>query len=343
MHRRADGTVAESFTIQLGFIRTANGLFDGTSAEYTLQVGHDDSGMAEKVLESLVCQGEWLAASFLDSKEEISGAALDLTRRSSAGLNELWLNTVIGLDPATKDLQDLVRYAHYYDVNSEVLREPDLSMKETRRDFLGEAGEHLGYVLGRLAREFPEVKEMIDDYISAMVPGARGVDQKRQGDYSEVAGRFAVEQPKTGEAAVKIFGRSSLSKGTLRLAGILAAVNQRGVQQELIKFMTIEEPEKALHAPKLGILFEALEAASHMTQVLVTTQSPDLLDNKEARPEHLVAVENIDGETVIGALSAVDRGLYEDGTLSMTDLLRHGISPPVEHPHESDQSTSEQA
>jgi predicted ATPase len=320
LHRSGD-QVAESFQIELTFRRFHLGVSDGTAARYSITVGRDQSGRPTLYEELMDASGDWEGVAF-----------------GFSGRDFLVFGQPLGPGPHlhgylenadAPDLNDAVSCAHFYDLDSEILRETDLSLPQERGDALGEHGEHLGHVLGRLAEDYPEVKAEIDDYLSIMIPNALGVDQKRQGDYSEVEGRFRVEGSGGDEPAVEVFRSTSLSEGTLRLAGILAVLNQWCVQQGHIKFLAIEEPEKALHPPKLGVLFEVLDSSSHMAQVLVTTQSPDLLDNKAAKPEHILAVENVDGETVIAPLNEVTLELHRDKVATLTDLMRMGVMGPV--------------
>jgi predicted ATPase len=49
--------------------------------------------------------------------------------------------------------------------------------------------------------------------------------------------------------------------------------------------VAVEEPETALHPAGVSALYEALDAAAAHTQVIVTSQSPDLLDSEYAGPD----------------------------------------------------------
>ncbi|MCP4661868.1 MAG: ATP-binding protein [bacterium] len=77
---------------------------------------------------------------------------------------------------------------------------------------------------------------------------------------------------------------SNISNGTLRALALLVAVLQpasnHGGTGSLIG---IEEPEKAIHPAAVAALGDAFLDASQATQVMVSTHSPDFLDN-EAHP-----------------------------------------------------------
>ncbi|MEU1877223.1 AAA family ATPase [Streptosporangium sp. NPDC020072] len=75
-----------------------------------------------------------------------------------------------------------------------------------------------------------------------------------------------------------------------------------------------EEPETALHPAAAGALFDALTEASEFVQVVITTQSAELLDRDGIDPAsvRVVAMEN--GATVVGEIDGVSRALLEEGT-----------------------------
>ena len=67
---------------------------------------------------------------------------------------------------------------------------------------------------------------------------------------------------------------------------------------------------------------EALTKASATTQVVVTSHSPDLLDDRSIQPEHILAVVSEGGETRIGPLDAASISVMRDHLFSAGELLR---------------------
>lgn len=231
-----------------------------------------------------------------------------------------------------KEISDLLASMRFYDLHTPTLRSLDQTPRAQRGSRLGSQGEHLGHVLGLLKAEHPLVKDNIDAFLAGMVQNAEGIDQLESGRdarYSEVEGRFIVAGDRFNDPQVRVFGRDSLSEGTLRLAGILVALFQPGVLNGSIPFVGLEEPEKALHPPTLGGLYEALDSASTLTQVMVTTQSADLLNNEFALPSHLVAVKNVQGRTVVGPVKESVLALIEDGTMTLAELVRDDFARPA--------------
>jgi predicted ATPase len=169
---------------------------------------------------------------------------------------------------------------------------------------LGRSGERLGDVLRVLAEGFPAAKQRIDDYLAAIVPGALGIDHLSVADYSTVQLRMADDA--TGR--VVRFDADAMSDGTLRAAGLLAALFQPDSLVGYETLICVDEPELGLHPAAAGMLFDALTEASQHVQVVVATQSGDLLDRKDFDVSWSRIVEMQDGLT---AISEVDDGVRE--------------------------------
>jgi predicted ATPase len=94
--------------------------------------------------------------------------------------------------------------------------------------------------------------------------------------------------------------------------------------------IAFEEPETALHPGALGVLLEAIQEASQFTQVIVTSQSSDLLDNADITADSLVAAEMRDGATVLGSVDSASREVLRDRLFTPGELMRSSrIEPQV--------------
>lgn len=78
----------------------------------------------------------------------------------------------------------------------------------------------------------------------------------------------------------------------------------------------------ALHPAAAGVLLDALEEASDRTQVLVTSHSPDLLDDKRLDGDNVPAVTSQGGVTRIGPLDEVGRETLQGQLYTVGELLR---------------------
>ncbi len=85
-----------------------------------------------------------------------------------------------------------------------------------------------------------------------------------------------------------------MSDGTLRAVGILVALFQYHGGASEVPLVGIEEPDAALHPGAAGVLLDALREASVRTQVVVTSHSPDLLDDPSIDAESILAVALVD-------------------------------------------------
>jgi predicted ATPase len=112
------------------------------------------------------------------------------------------------------------------------------------------------------------------------------------------------------------------SDGTLRVAGILTALLQRPAPSLIV----IEEPELAVHPGALKLLVDELRAAAARTQVIITTQSSDLVDLLSV--DELRVVSSTRAGASVLALSERQRAIVEEGLFSLGELHRsEGLEP----------------
>jgi predicted ATPase len=88
-----------------------------------------------------------------------------------------------------------------------------------------------------------------------------------------------------------------LSDGTLRFICLTTAL----LQPEPPSLIIIDEPELGLHPYAIEILAELIEATSKKTQLIVSTQSPSLVDYFE--PEDIIIVNRNKGASVFKRLN----------------------------------------
>jgi len=114
-----------------------------------------------------------------------------------------------------------------------------------------------------------------------------------------------------------------MSDGTLRALGVLVAIFQN-LRNETVSpnLIGLEEPEMALHPAASAVLLGALREASANSQILVTSHSPDLLDNGDIPPESIFAVDNVDGITRIGPIDSASKQMLRDKLFTPGELLR---------------------
>lgn len=223
--------------------------------------------------------------------------------------------------PNLGPLFGLLQGMQFYNLDASTLRQP-----QARNDgaVLGGHGEHLPDVLGELGTNHPAVKQRFDDYLAAVVPGVEGLDRQHVGTYVAVKMR-----QRTGRNGAEVtFGPDAMSDGTIRAAGILAALCQPWVLNGRVSLVGIEEPELALHPSAAGVLFDALTEASERVQVIASSQSADLLDRDDIDPAVVRAVTSQDGQTVIGELDDASRLILKEKRFTLGELMRgNQLSP----------------
>ena len=208
-----------------------------------------------------------------------------------------------------------LREMRLYNFEPEIMRRPQ---PPTAGAVLGRAGQHLGDVLGALSTGNRSYKQRIDAYLRAVVPGVSSIEEYHAGQYVTVA-----LEATTGSGGGEVeFGPASMSDGTIRAAGVLAALFQPWVLERRIRLVGIEEPESALHPAAAGVLFDALTEASGHVQVLATSQSADLLDRDDLDVSAIRPVTMTDGLTLIGEVDDASRENAEKKLYTLGELMR---------------------
>ena len=127
------------------------------------------------------------------------------------------------------------------------------------------------------------------------------------------------------------FLAQNMSDGTLRALGILTALFQRNNDYSPT-LVAIEEPETALHPAASTALREALFEAAKKTQIIVTSHSPDLLDDTNISPNQILTVTSKGGETYIAPLDQASREMIRKHLFSAGELLRlNQLAPDSEY------------
>ncbi len=187
-------------------------------------------------------------------------------------------------------------------------------------------GSNCASVLLRLAREQPQALERIAAYLQAIVPSLERVQGAAVRDYDVL--EFI--QVNAGQTQGQPFGPMSMSDGTLHALAVLTALFQAGFSEDrAVTVIGIEEPETALHPAATAVLRDAFADTAELSQVIVTTQSPDLLDDKDIAADAIVAVVSHDGATTLGRLGEGQQSIIRDHLATAGELLRTSDFQPA--------------
>jgi predicted ATPase len=199
----------------------------------------------------------------------------------------------------------------------------NLNPKEIQTMQKPDAGELLRRDGGNIASVLENLDEAnrvrVNEHLSRIVKGLAGAETKILGSQETIEFRQAVK----GQKHPWTFLASSMSDGTLRALGVLVAIFQNLKTEKVSpNLIGLEEPEMALHPAASAVLLGALREASANSQIIVTSHSPDLLDNADISPESIFAVDNVDGTTRIGPIDAAGRQMLRDKLFTPGELLR---------------------
>jgi predicted ATPase len=297
-------------------IRLELTLSSGQRGLYAFRVGTRDSG--GYFVEREEC---WLAPGTGFRVENGILLESSMPVAPAASSDRLYLVNASGL-PDFRPLYDALSSMGFYSLSPDRVRDlqpPDLG------DLLDRDGGNIASVLRQLEARSPQAKARIEEYLAKIASGIEHVEPRSIGS-KETLG---FEQQVSGRRPLS-FLAANMSDGTLRALGVLVALFQSSNGSlRPVPLVAIEEPEAALHPAAAGVLLDALNEASRSTQILVTSHSPDLLENDRIPPESILAVTLSDGATRIGPLDEVGGSALRDHLYTPGELLRMNQLTPA--------------
>ena len=304
--RRRSGGHPNHFSIRLHFT-----LPERTTGHYAFRIGVRSPGGYEVQTEECILYSEQVFGGEKYFRVKNGEVETSVKVAPAASKDRLYLVNASGL-PEFRPIYDAFSRMGFYSLNPDKIR--DLQSPDPG-DVLIRDGSNLASVLRQLASP---AKERIEEYLAKVVPGVHGVEIKELGPKETLEFR----QDIAGARSPWRFLANNMSDGTLRVLGILAALFQGNRDaQKRVPLVGIEEPEIALHPAAAGVLLGSLRQAANKTQVLITSHSPDLLDNKDLDIASILAVEARDGNTAIGPVDEVGRSVVRDRLFTIGELL----------------------
>jgi predicted ATPase len=291
--RRRTGGHPTHFGIRLEFA-----VPDGPTGSYAFRIGAKASGAFEVQHEECVLSGT----------EALSGDIRFSVPGAAPASDRLYLPDA----PADfRPVRDALARMAFYNPNPDRIK--DLQLPDAG-DLLARDGSNLASVLDRMAKRQPEARSRIEDYLSRIVPGVRGVEVSHVGPRETLEFRQDVPDPENPWR----FLAGSMSDGTLRALAALVALFQSGS----VPLAALEGPAATLHPAAAAVLLDALLEASALRQVLVTSHNADLLDSPNVKAANVLAVLAEYGNTRIGPLDAVGSEALEQQLHTAGELLR---------------------
>ncbi len=222
-------------------------------------------------------------------------------------------------DSPVPEFLDSLEAITSYNFNPVPLRLPQ---KPDRGVWMEKDGSNLASVIETTSELDPWMIERAGQYLSAITGSVEFAGVMPIGGFETLRFRVIGDE-KTPPLE---FDASSMSDGTLRAFAALVASVQMAPPHGSPSLVAIEEPETALHPAAMNALVDALDEATLRTQILLTTHSAEMLDNRTIQPKNVRVVQMIDGRTVIGpvdeaSVEIVRRNLNTLGGLERENQL----------------------
>jgi predicted ATPase len=314
--RRRSGGHPNHFALRFDFV-----LPDGQHGHYSFRVGARQAGAYEvQTEECRVFSGKALGPDHyfrVQSGRVISSTVSPMPAVLS---DRLFLVAASGI-PEFRPVFDALTRIEVYNLNP---RQIAAMQKPDPGDILRRDGSNAASVLQNFS---DTARGLVKNNLSRIVPTVTDAEAKTLGTQETVEFRQTVK----GQGHPWRFLAGAMSDGTLRAFGILLAVFQASSARPNVSvplLIGLEEPEMALHPAAASVLLSALREGARHCQVLVTSHSPDLLDNEDIPSDSLLAVDNIDGLTRIGPIDAAGRNALRDKLFTPGELLRQNQIAP---------------
>ncbi len=306
--RRRSREHPNHFSIRLEFV-----LPDGSSGHYAFRIGTRSPGGYEVQKEQCKLYPDIY---FQIEKGTVTHTSVQVA--PPAVSDRLYLVNASGL-PEFRPVYDAFSRMGFYNLNPDKIRDPQTP---DHGNILNRNGSNITSIFAQLS---PNAKQDIEEYLSIIVPGVSGVEVEKFGDKEMLVFR----QDVAGDKHPWHFLANNMSDGTLRVLGILVALFQGNHDtHKHVSLVGIEEPEIALHPGAVAVLLDGLRDAAHRTQVIVTTHSPELLDDKHLDVNSILAVEAHDGDTVIAPVDEASKSVVQDRLFTAGELLRSNQLQP---------------
>jgi predicted ATPase len=227
------------------------------------------------------------------------------------------------LSSGLRELEASLRQLRFYQIVPNIARRPQRILSPSP---LAPNGNNLASVLREIQMNDEETKQRLVKSLIALIPTVSDFRVETAGGFLVVELKHSV--PSCREST-SWFDLTQESDGTVYILGLLAALNQRRYSRlppyPVPPLIGIEEPELFVHPGALEALADNFKEASEPSQVLLTTHSPDLID--QFKTVDLRVVQMMNGITEVGQVSreqaeTVRKHLFSAGELHSMEGLR---------------------
>ena len=170
-----------------------------------------------------------------------------------------------------------------------------------------------------LRKHWPDRLEIIHEYLRAIAPQFDRIDVLEVNKIQLL--RF-IEKSLDGEP--RFFALWQVSAGLVSAAKALLELFEPSREALPESPVIIEEPEAFLHPGAIHVMRDAFLEASKIRQVLVTTHSPDLLDDPAVPANSIRVVDRDEEGTHVNVLDPATESIIQDQLSTPGQLLRRG-------------------
>ena len=280
------------------------GLADAREATYAFELRCNKGYDYRVRREQCRCTAQDGTTSWFDRRGDAFRSSIE-TRLALAS-NALALPLVAG-DERFAPVAQFLSNIQPYRIDPSALREmqdPDAGVR------LRSNGSNAASVLRQLG---PDARRHVREFLQTVVPGDIEVTPVRV--QNKLSLKFMQQGEQSGTLTLE---PHSMSDGTLRTLGLLAAVFQPNPPSVLI----VEEPEATIHPGALGTILDVLRLAARSTQTIITTHSPDILEAPWIEDSHLRIVSWKGGATQVAPVSEATRTALREHLMDAGELLR---------------------
>lgn len=190
---------------------------------------------------------------------------------------------------AITELMENCHIFQFQDTSAESRFKQSVYMEDNQT--LWHDGGNLAAVLLRIKQEHPEHYQNILQTIQLIAPFFRDFDSVPSAAQKVMLNWRDTESD-------MLFGPHQLSDGTLRFMALVTLLLQPNPPEMII----IDEPELGLHPYAISVLGDIVRSVSEKSQVMLSTQSPLLVDQFE--PEDIIVVDRKDNASTFERLSS---------------------------------------
>ena len=186
---------------------------------------------------------------------------------------------------------------------------------------LNPGSEHTGLAarFRNLTKNQPDRLEIIQEYLRAIAPPFDRVDVIESNDTLWL--RFIEKSPSGAPMPIYV---SQASAGLVNSSEILLELFESPGAGKPASPVIIEEPEALLHPGAIQVIRDSFIEAKKTRQVLVTTHSPDLLDDPAVPAEWIRTVYRDETGTHVDGLDPGTKSIIRDQLYTAGQLLRQG-------------------